>query len=255
MKLIIDSEAQSLTLVEGQTQETHGLYTRAAFEAISRQWLRVGWSLGYYLTFSWFGRPVVQIPEDLIRLQEVVCELRPDVIIETGVYRGGSLLYHATLCHALSRGRVVGIDRLIGPEDRAFVERHFLGSRITLVEGDSASRDVFRRVEQMVRPREVVLVLLDSDHSKGHVAKELGLYSQLVTPGSYIVVADGLMRDLVDVPGGKPEWAADNPLAATEEFLEAHPEFERVQPTWPFKESELTTNVTHWPGGWLRRRV
>ena len=255
MKLIIDSEDQSLTVVEGEFSSTHGLYTKASFEAISRQWIRIGWSLSYYMNFSWFGHPVVQIPEDLIRLQEVVYHVRPDVIVETGIYRGGSLIFHATLCQALDRGRVIGIDLHIPAPDREAIERHFLAHRITLIEGNSTSPDIFGRVGDLILPGEAVLVLLDSSHTRDHVRCELELYSRLVTSGSYIIVADGLMRDLVDVPGGHPEWATDNPLTAAEEFLKSHAEFEQVQPPWPFRSGELTQNVTHWPAGWLRRRV
>ena len=254
MKLIIDIGSQVLTVVEGDSSRDHPLYSKTSFEAISRQWLRIGWSLGYYMNFSWLGLPVVQIPEDLIRLQEVVYQLRPDVVIETGVYRGGSLLFHATMCELLGKGRVVGVDLHLSAADRHAVERHALAHRITLIEGNSTSPAIVSRVGELVLPGEVALVILDSAHTKDHVRSELESYSRLVTSGSYMIVADGLMRDLVDVPGGKPEWATDNPLAAVEEFLLEHPEFEQAQPTWPFHESTLTESVSHWGGGWLRRR-
>jgi cephalosporin hydroxylase len=98
-----------------------------------------------------------------------------------------------------------------------------------------------------------VLVLLDSCHTRSHVSRELELYSRLVTPDSYIVAADGVMRDLTDVPGGQTEWTGDNPLAAAEEFVSRHPEFIQEQPAWLFHDGELTDNVTYWPGAWLRR--
>jgi cephalosporin hydroxylase len=255
MKLIVDSVQQTLTTVEGELESTQGLYTKAAFEALSRLWLTVGWSVGYYLNFSWFGHAVVQIPEDLIRLQEVVYRLRPDVIVEAGYYRGGGLIFHATLCQALGRGRVIGIDLHTPPADRQAIQEHFLGHRITLIAGNSTSPHVVGRLGELIVPGEVVLVILDSSHTKDHVRCELELYSRFVTSGSYIIVADGLMRDLTGVPGGRQEWEYDNPLAAAEEFLRAHPEFEQVQPPWPFRDSQLTENVTHWPGGWLRRRM
>ena len=106
MKLIIDTAARTLTTVEGASERTQPLYSKDAWEAISLQWVRLGWSLGSYYNFSWFGRPILQLPEDLVRLQEVIYSLRPDVIVETGVYRGGSLVFHASLCQALGKGRV-----------------------------------------------------------------------------------------------------------------------------------------------------
>jgi len=254
MKLLIDTDSQSMTIIEGCSAQTVSLYSKAAFEAISRQWLRVGWSLSYYMNFSWLGLPVIQIPQDLIRLQEVVYQLQPDVIVETGVFRGGSLVFHASLCQLLSKGRVIGIDLPLPSADRELIERHALAHRITLIEGNSTSPATASRVSEMIQPGEVVLVILDSSHKRDHVRGELECFSRLVTSGSYMVVADGLMRDLVDVPGGKAEWATDNPLAAVDEFLLDHPEFQQVQPPWPFHEGSLTENVSHWPGGWLRRQ-
>ena len=253
MKIIIDTAARNLTTVDGGSERTCNLYSKAAFEAISREWVRVGWSLRYYNNFSWFGHAVLQLPEDLVRLQEVVYRVRPDVIIETGVFGGGSLMFHATLCQALGKGRVIGIDKHIDASQRESIQGHLLGSRISLVEGDSVSAEVVSRVGQMIRPGESVLVILDSGHTKEHVARELECYSRLVTPGSYIIATDGIMRELADVPGGQPEWVSDNPVSAANEFAARHPEFRQQQPAWLFREGELTENITYWPGAWLER--
>jgi cephalosporin hydroxylase len=253
VKIIIDTTAETLTAVEGEAARTLRLYSSAAFEALSLQWLRVGWSLRYYHNFTWFGRPVLQLPEDLIRLQEVVYRIRPDVILETGVFAGGSLVFHATLCQALGKGRVIGIDQRIENSLREAISHHPVGSRITLVEGDSVSPDIVRRAGQMIQPGESVLVILDSCHTKAHVARELECYSRLVTPGSYIIAADGVMRDLADVPGGEAGWLSDNPLEAATEFAAHHPEFRQQPPEWPVHAGEIIENVTYWPGAWLER--
>jgi cephalosporin hydroxylase len=253
VKIIIDTVARNLTTVDGGSERTLNLYSKAAFEAISREWVRVGWSLRYYNNFSWFGHAVLQLPEDLVRLQEVVYRVRPDVIVETGVFGGGSLMFHATLCQALGKGRVIGIDKHIGADQREAISGHLLGSRIALVEGDSVSPEVVGRVGEMIRPKESVLVILDSGHTREHVARELECYSRFVTPGSYIIATDGIMRELADVPGGQPEWKSDNPLAAANEFAARHPEFRQLQPAWLLHEGELTQNVTYWPGAWLER--
>jgi cephalosporin hydroxylase len=254
MKIFIDTVARTLTTEDGGSERTVGLYTKEAFEAISRQWVRVGWSLRYYNNFSWFGHPILQLPEDLVRIQEVIFRLRPDVIVETGVFRGGSMMFYASLCEALGNGRVVGIDLHIAADDRERIGRHMLGPRISLIEGDLVSPEVFDQVAGSIRPGESVLVLLDSCHTRQHVARELECYSRLVTPGSYIVAADGIMRDLADVPGGQPEWVSDNPLSAATEFAARRPEFCQEQPPWPCHDGELRENVTYWPGAWLRRR-
>jgi cephalosporin hydroxylase len=153
----------------------------------------------------------------------------------------------------MGRGRVVGIDIEIRPHNREAVEAHELFSFITLVEGSSVAPDVVARVHSLVKPGESVLVLLDSNHTRQHVSDELEAYHDLVTPGSYIVATDGSMGDLADVPRGRPEWTWDNPTAAAAEFARRHPEFVVEQPEWPFNESDLTENITHWPGAWLRR--
>ncbi len=254
MKYIIDTEARTFTLEGDGAARTHGLYTKEAFEELSRQWLRVGWSLRYYHNFAWMERPILQLPEDLVRMQEVFCQVQPDLMIETGVFQGGSLLYHATLCEALGNGRVVGVDISVPAEVRQALANHRLAPRIALIEGDSTNPDVVGQVKNLQRSGETTLVFLDSDHSREHVRRELEAYAPLVTPGSYVVVADGNMPDLADVPGGEAGWRSDNPAAAVNDFLSQHSEFESVRPSWPSHEGPLTENVTYWPGGWLRRR-
>jgi len=254
MKLIIDTtEGKLVQEIEG-CQRILGLYTKEAFELISQQWLKVGWNQKYVYTFSWMGCPVIQLPEDMVRIQEVIHRVKPDVIIETGIAHGGSLVFYASLCRAMGKGRVIGVDIEIRPHNRRAIESHQLHPLVTLVEGSSTAPEVIRRIKSLVKPREVVMVVLDSDHSKRHVLAELEAYHDLVSPGSYIIAADGIMRDLNDVPRGKSEWTWDNPAAAVAEFAQKHSEFVLEDAAWPFKESELTENVTYWPKGWLRRK-
>ncbi len=230
------------------------LYSDEAFALIADQWLRVGWNQKYQYTFSWFGRPVIQLPEDMVRTQEVIWRVQPDVIIETGVAHGGSLVFYASLCRAIGRGRVVGIDIEIRPHNRSAIEAHPLASLISLIEGSSIDPAIVAQAGAHVRPGETVLVLLDSNHSFAHVAAELEAYCPLVTPGSYIVATDGVMENLADVPRGAPGWKTDNPSEAARRFAASHPEFVLEQPAWPFNESGLHDNLTHWPEAWLRRR-
>ena len=254
MKLILDTESATLTEERGGEVRRFDLYSREAFETLSRQWVRVGWNQKHVYTFTWMGRPIIQLPHDMIRIQEAIYRVRPDVIIETGVAHGGSLVFYASLCKAMECGRVIGIDIEIRPHNRAAIERHELSGYITLVEGSSTAPGVVARVKAMVMPGESVLVILDSNHSKQHVREELEAYGELVTPGSYIVAADGIMEDLHDLPRGAREWKKDNPAAAAAEFALTHDQFVLEQPEWPFNESDLKEDVTHWPGGWLRRR-
>ena len=253
MKIIIDDREKTLTIETSDKRKTVPLYSKEAFEIISHQWLKVGWNEKHVYTFSWMGRPVIQLPEDMIRIQEVIYRIKPDVIVETGVAHGGSLIYYACLCKAMDKGRVIGIDIEIRPHNRTAIESHELTSYITLIEGDSTDDKIVDQVRALVKPNETVLVILDSDHTKQHVLNELNAYSSLVTKDSYIVATDGSMKDLHDVPRGNPEWIWDNPAAAALEFIAKNQEFMIEQPEWMFNESELTDNITHWPGAYLRR--
>lgn len=242
MKLEIDTDARTLN---GEP-----LYTKAAFELISDLWLKVGWELKYPYTFSWLGFPILQIPEDMLRIQEVIYRLKPDVIVETGVAMGGSMIFYASLCKIMGHGKVIGIEKGLRCRDQ--VEAHPLSSYITLIEGDSTSFPVVHEVHKLCKGKKV-LVVLDSDHSKAHVARELEAYHDLVAPGYYIVAADGNMKDLHDVPRGSPDWQWNNPREAAVEFAGRHSEFVIEQPNWPFNESQLSRNITYWPSAWLRR--
>lgn len=253
MKLTVDTNAKILIQeINGECRRIN-LYSKEAFELISHQWLKVGWNQKYTYTFTWLGRPIIQLPDDMFRIQEVIYRVKPDVIIETGVAHGGSLVYYACLCKAMDKGRIIGIDIEIRPHNRTAIEKHELTSYITLIKGDSTDDKIVNQVRALVKPDETVLLILDSNHTKQHVLRELNAYSPLVTKGSYIVVTDGSMKDLHDVPRGDPEWIWDNPTAAALEFIAENPEFVIEQPDWPFNESELTENITHWPRAYLRR--
>lgn len=254
MKIIIDSEKQTLTYTTKDRENIIDLYTKEAFEIISTQWLKLGWNQKYSYNFSWMGRPIIQLPEDLLRVQEVIYQIKPDVIVETGVAHGGSLIYYASLCKAINHGRIIGIDIEIKPHNRQAIESHELATLITLIEGNSIDSQLVSQVKNLIEPGEIVLVLLDSCHTKEHVASELEAYHDFVTSGSYIVATDGIMRDLFDVPNGKPEWKWDHPSAAAAEFAAKHSDFVIEQPQWLFSESKLTENITYWPGAWLRRQ-
>jgi cephalosporin hydroxylase len=254
MKLSLDTDAKTLSVETSGTTRSWPLYSPEAFSALSTAWVKVGWGVKYTYGFSWMGRPMIQLPDDMIRIQEVIYRVQPDILIETGVAHGGSLVFYASLFKAMGKGRVVGVDIEIRPHNRKAIEAHELKPYITLVEGSSVAPGIVDEVRRLVRPGETVMVVLDSDHSKGHVAAELEAYAPLVTPGSYIVATDGVMLEVHDAPGGKPEWTTDNPTAAAADFAQAHPDFSLEEPPFPFNEGRVTERVTHWPGAYLRRR-
>jgi cephalosporin hydroxylase len=251
MRIIIDTEAKTLATNEGRAID---LYGREAFELISELWLKTSWNQKYSYTFTWMGRPIIQHPEDIVRLQEVIYLLKPDVIIETGVAHGGSLIFYASLLKSMGkRGRVIGVDIEIRPHNRKAIEKHELSSYITLIEGDSTARDIVEKASKTIRPSGTVLVLLDSNHSYAHVMNELEAYHQFVTRGSYLVATDGIMQLVHDVPRGRLEWLTDNPKRAAEDFVRMHPQFVIEEPSWAFNESPLRKPITAWPSAWLKR--
>ena len=246
--LAADLVSQTLSVTyEDDESCSFPLYSPEAFQAISQLWIKTGWAGKYSYNFSWMGRPVIQLPEDLVMVQELIYKVQPAVIIETGFAQGGSSVYYASLLELLGQGRVISIDIEIRAHNRKAVEAHRLKKRITLIERNSIAPETAQEVRKLLSPNEKVMVILDSNHTKEHVRRELELYAPLVTSGSYVVAADGIMEDLTDVPGGKAEWARDNPKTAVHEFLAVHPEFE-------LDSEPSRLGVTYWPDAYLRRK-
>ena len=249
----IDEERAEVIVRDRDGERRHPLASAEGFAAASRAWLRAGWDAKYVYGFTWFGRPVIQLPDDLVRVQEVVYRLAPEVIVETGVAHGGSLVFYASLLAAMGRGRVIGVDVEIRPHNRAAIETHPLAARITLIEGDSIRPETVDRVAAEIGSASPVLVVLDSKHSKDHVLSELRHYSRFVTVGSYIIAADGIMEQMVGAPRTGPDWEWNNPRRAVQEFVQQNPDFAMSEPPWPFNEGLAQSRVSYWPDGYLRR--
>lgn len=249
----VDIEQGTVSVEKEGLTSTHRLATPEAFRIISDIWLRAGWDNKYVYTFTWLGRPIIQLPEDMFRLQELIHTLRPDVIVETGVAHGGSLVFYASLCKAMDHGRVIGIDVEIRPHNRAAIASHFLASLITLIEGSSIHPRVVEQVGSRIGANETVLVLLDSCHTKEHVLGELAAYSRLVSPGSYIVAMDGIMENVVGGPRTQPDWSWNNPRQAALEFVAANPGFVIEEPSFAFNEGNISERVTYWPSAFIKR--
>lgn len=253
MKLTIDTERDELVVVDGDIERHEKLFSPDGFEILSDLWVKTGWQQRYSYSFSWLGRPIIQLPEDLVRVQEVIWAVKPTVIVETGVAHGGSLIFYAGLLTLLGRGRVIGIDIALRPENRRAIESHPLAGAVSLIEGSSVDPAVVAAVRAQIGPDDTVLVILDSDHSYAHVSAELAAYAGMVTPGSYLVATDGIISAFHDLPGGKPGWAGDNATRAAVDFAAAHPAFASVVPPRGFDESRVGRTPTYWPGAWLKR--
>jgi cephalosporin hydroxylase len=251
----IDLEEGTVEVSVGEITYSYDIGSKEAFALISKAWIRSGWDAKYVYSFSWMGRPIIQLPEDMMRIQELIYATKPDVIVETGVAHGGSLIFYASLARAMGKGRVVGIDIDIREHNRNAIEEHELFDLITLIEGSSIDNQVLDATRHLIDPHDSVLVLLDSNHAKAHVLEELRLYADLVTKGSFIVACDGIMQDLNGAPRTQSDWTWNNPQEAVREFLMENGEFELVEPKFPFNESLITQRVTYWPNAFLRRKM
>jgi cephalosporin hydroxylase len=240
-------------IVTTDGSETYGIGTPEAFQLISRAWLRSGWDTKYVYSFTWLGRPIIQLPEDMFRIQELIYRVKPDVLVETGVAHGGSLVFYAGLFKAIGKGRVVGVDVEIRPHNRRAIEAHELFPLITLVEGSSVDPGTVERVRALVNAGETVFVVLDSNHSRDHVLRELEIYAEMVTPGSYIIACDGIMSKLVGAPRSRDDWGWNNPREAVRQFLQQRDDFLLEEPAFAFNEGSIRERVTYWPDAFLRR--
>lgn len=249
----VDLEQGTISVDENGLTREYKLDTPEAFKIISDLWLRAGWDNKYVYSFTWLGRPIIQLPEDVIRLQEVIHAVRPDVIVETGVAHGGGLIYYASLCKAMDRGRVIGVDIEIRPHNREAIEAHPLFPLITLIEGSSIDSSVVGQVTAQIKPGEKTIVFLDSCHEKQHVLAELRAYSPLVSVGSYIVAMDGIMEQLAGAPRSAPDWAWNNPRQAALSFVAENPDFVIEEPRFAFNEGNVAERVTYWPSAFIKR--
>jgi len=216
-------------------------------KALSRLWMRLTAPYKYSYNFRWLGRPAIQFPQDLMAMQELIWDIRPEVIVETGVAHGGSVIFHASMLHLLGGpGEVIAVDIDIREHNRREIENHAMAQRISLIQGSSIDTDVVAQVRAKVAGRKPVVVILDSNHTHAHVLEELKAYAPLVGRGSYLIVMDTLIED---VPGGffpdRPWDKGNNPKTAVEEFLKTTNRFVADEKI----DAKISISVA--PGGYL----
>jgi cephalosporin hydroxylase len=250
---IIDEDAGQVIVRDEGGETAFDLQSAEAFAAASRAWLRAGWDVKHVYSFTWMGRPIIQLPEDMVRLQEVIWTLKPDVLVETGIAHGGSLIFYASLFEAMGHGRVIGVDIEIRPHNRAAVEAHPMVKRISMIEGSSIDAAVVSQVQAQIKPGETVLVMLDSNHTRAHVLAELRAYAPLTSVGSYIVATDGVMGQLSGAPRSAPDWDVNNPRQAALDFVAEDERFVIEEPAWLFNEGLVRERVTYWPDAFVKR--
>lgn len=219
------------------------------FKALAHDWICQSMLKKYVYNFTWMGRPIIQSPQDIIAMQEIIWDVKPDLIVETGVAHGGSLMLWASMLEIIGgNGRVVGIDIEIREHNRCEIENHPMFKRIELIEGSSVAGEVVEKVRAIAKDHQRIMVVLDSDHTHDHVRKELELYAELVSPGSYLVVFDTFIEDLPrDFFCDREFNVGNNPKTAVADFLRTNTAFEVDESI----ENKLM--VTQAPGGYLKR--
>jgi len=202
----------------------------------------------YSYNFSWMGRPIIQYPQDIIAMQEIIWNVKPDLIIETGIAHGGSLIFYASMLELLGEtGKVLGIDIDIRKHNRDEIEKHSMFKRITMIEGSSVEKNVIKKVRKYAQGKKRVLVCLDSLHTQDHVLLELEAYSPLVTRGSYCVVFDTIIENLpTEYSADRPWGKGNNPKTAVRQFLKGNDRFTID------KEIENKLLITMCPDGYLK---
>ncbi len=235
-----------------------------AFKKMSLAWVEESMRKSYVYNFSWMNRPIIQYPQDMIAMQELIWEVKPDLIIETGIAHGGSLIMNASFlamldyCEALEKNelldpnkpkrKVLGIDIDIREHNRKAIEAHPMANRIDMIQGSSISAETIAQVKEYAKNYKKILISLDSNHTHDHVLAELQAYAQLTSKGSYCVVFDSFVEDVpADVFENRPWGPSNNPKTAVWEYLKTHPEFEVD------KSIENKLLITVAPDGYLKR--
>jgi cephalosporin hydroxylase len=231
-----------------------GLGADEEVQRLSRTWSRETNRNGYTYNFSWLGRPIIQYPQDIVAMQELIWSIQPDLIIETGIAHGGSLIFYASMlelnaaCGGPKDAAVVGVDIDIRAHNRDAIEAHPMSRRISMIQGSSIEASVVEKVRGMAAGKARVMVCLDSNHTHEHVLAELKAYAGMASVGSYCVVFDTLIDEMPsEMFSNRPWQPGSNPKTAVAEYLQTHPEF------------EVDTQIDHKllitvaPGGYLKR--
>lgn len=239
-------------------QETHDNINRLEqdrdVQALSRIWLREITPYKYAYNFSWLGRPIIQLPQDILAMQELIWTIQPDLIIETGIAHGGSLIFSASMlelnaaCNGPQNAEVLGVDIDIRDHNRKAIMAHPMVKRISMIEGSSIATNIIEQVRAKAQGKQSVLICLDSNHTHDHVLAELNAYAPLTTVGSYCVVFDTLIEDMPTAMFPDRPWGPGNsPKTAVWEYLKKHPEFEFD------KQIDHKLMISVAPNGYLRR--
>lgn len=224
-----------------------GLKGNRDLQTLSKEWIRDTAAHKYTYNYSWMGRPIIQFPQDMVAMQEILWAVKPDVVIETGIAHGGSIVYYASILELMGHGEVVGIDIDIRAHNRHAIETHPMAKRIHLVEGSSIAEETIAKVKKLAQGKRAVVVL-DSNHTHEHVLEELRAYAPLVCEGGYCVVMDTVVEDMpASLSADRPWGPGDNPKTAVHAYLKETDNFVIDSDV----DAKLLISVA--PSGYLRR--
>jgi len=211
---------------EETAERIEGQHKNDSLKNSAREFMNESIKASYSYNFTWMGRPIIQYPQDMIAMQELIWKIKPDLLIETGVAHGGSLIYYASILELIGKGEVLGIDIDIRDHNRAEIEKHPMFKRIKLLQGSSTSMEVMEEVKRIAAGKKTVMVSLDSNHTHDHVLEELKLYAPFVTKDSYLIAFDTVVEDLPETFYTDRPWGrGDNPKTAVYEFLKSNKDF------------------------------
>ncbi len=268
----VKTEDETIKINNGS--ETFLMSNPEGFSIVGDAWLRAGWDAKYVYSFTYLGRPIIQQPEDIVRIQELIWKIKPDLIIETGIAHGGSLICYASMialmdyCEGYSldnpSGReIIGIDIEIRPHNRKAIEEHPLSHKVKMIEGSSINCNVIKQVEEIVnyhkesyKNNSKVIIFLDSNHTYEHVLRELELYSKFVSVNSYIIACDGYIKELIgkdNAPRSERDWEYNNPKQATLNFVKNNTNFIIEEPEFQFNEGSVNRWTSYFSGGFIKR--
>jgi len=193
---------------------------------ITKKWFETSYKYEYSYHFQWLGRPIIQYPQDVIAIQEIIWKVKPDIIIETGIAHGGSLILSASILELIGKGKVLGIDIDIRKHNKNAIKKHPLSKRIQMIQGSSISKKVVKKVYQLANNKKRILIILDSNHTHEHVINELEMYSPLVTKNSYLIVMDTIVENMPEkLLKNRPWGKGNNPMSAVKQFLKHNNRF------------------------------
>ena len=256
MIINIDTEQKKLTFKDSKKiKKKYSLFNYLSYNILKSFWEEYSWHFKYTYQFSWLGFPIIQLPDDIIQIQEFLFKEKPDFIVETGVAHGGSIIFYSSICKLLKKGKVIGIDIKIRKKNRKLLENSNLKKYFQLIESSSTSLKTILQIKNIIRNKKT-FVILDSNHTCEHVYKELKLYGDILKKGSVILITDGIVDTMKFSPRRLIYNREGGPLIALNKFLKNNNKFKRIKPTYIFNKSYKTKDlkISHFPSGWIIKK-